>query len=255
MSPRRTLRASLRIATMSSTGSAGQKWRSTSGLRRPAPGLRGRPHPTQLAAHEHPSLNIQAVPRLLLANRPHARRPLRELQVPEPVLSVERPVPRHVAEGREGDRRVALRVCPRADRGEQAGPEPAPAMPWQDVHLLDVHGPLPHRSDHHAHGEAVLQAAHPDLPHTDEAGQVVLGERHVERLIDEPEAREDRARLILDLPQARDLVREGEANPVGIWLLVHGDGHRVALYTILLSGAPEVGGATVHFDAAASPSL
>ena len=34
------------------------------------------------------------------------------------------------------------------------------------------------------------------------------------------------------------VVREGEANPVGIWLLVHGDGHRVALYTILLSGAP-----------------
>jgi hypothetical protein len=38
----------------------------------------------------------------------------------------------------------------------------------------------------------------------------------------ETDQREDRARLILDLPQTRDLVRAGEANPVGICLLVHG---------------------------------
>jgi len=57
---------------------------------------------------------------------------------------------------------------------------------------------------------------HPDLPQADEAGQLVQGERHVERLVDEPEAREDRASLILDLWQARDVVRAGEANPVGI---------------------------------------
>ena len=138
------------------------------------------------------------------------------------LLSVERPIPWHVAEGREGDRGVALRLRPRADTGEQAGPEPAPAMLRQDIHLLDVRGSLPYRGDHHAHEEAVLLAAYPDLPHADEAGQVVQGKRHVERLMDEPEAREDRARLILDLLQARDLVRAGEANPVGICLLVHG---------------------------------
>jgi hypothetical protein len=76
---------------------------------------------------------------------------------------VERPVPRHVPEGRQSDRCVVLRLRPRADPGEQAGAEPTPAMRPQDVHLLDVGGPLPHRGNHHAHGQAVLQAGHPDL--------------------------------------------------------------------------------------------
>jgi hypothetical protein len=51
------------------------------------------------------------------------------------------------------------------------------------------------------------QAAHPDLPQADKASQIVQGERHVERLVDQPEAAEDRTRLILDRLQARDLVR------------------------------------------------
>ena len=48
------------------------------------------------------------------------------------------------------------------------------------------------------------------------------GERHVERLVDEPKAREAHARLVLDRSQARNLVRAGEANLVGTGRLVHG---------------------------------
>ena len=71
-------------------------------MRRELDGVKGLPpvSPVQLAAHEHPRLDAEAVLHLLLPDRPHARRPLRRLQVPEAVLSVERPTPRHVAEGR-----------------------------------------------------------------------------------------------------------------------------------------------------------
>ena len=72
-------------------------------------------------------------------------------------------------------------------------------MRRQNVHLLDVRGSLPQRCDHHAHGEVVLPAAHPDLSHPDKTDQVMARERPVERLIDQPEAREDPSRLILDL--------------------------------------------------------
>ena len=58
-------------------------------------------------------------------------------------------------------------------------------------------------------------------PHADQTSQVVQGERHVEGLIDEPQAREDPARRILDRPQARDLIRAGKANAVGSCLLPH----------------------------------
>jgi hypothetical protein len=85
-----------------------------------------RSHLVQLAAHEHPRLESQAVPGLLLADRPHARCPLRRPQLPEAVLSAERPVPWHVAEGRQGDRRATLLPRPRADTLEQASPEPTP---------------------------------------------------------------------------------------------------------------------------------
>lgn len=110
---------------------------------------------------------------------------------------------------------MASRVRPCTNGGEQAGPEPAPAVPWHDVHLLEVDVSILHRGDHHAHEEVILQAAHPDLPHVDETCQVVQRERRVERLVDEPEAG-DLARLVLDLDlaQARGVAWDGEANPV-----------------------------------------
>jgi hypothetical protein len=95
-------------------------------------------------------------------------------------------------------------------------------MARQDVHFFDVHRPLPHRGDHHAHRQVVLQTANPDLPFADLAGQLVQGEPHVERLVDEPEAREAQSRLVLDRSQAGNLLRVGEANLVGTGRLVHG---------------------------------
>jgi hypothetical protein len=67
------------------------------------------------SSHEYACLDPKTVLRLLLSECPHARHPLRRLQIHESALSVERPVPRHVAEGQKGDRRVPLRLGPGED--------------------------------------------------------------------------------------------------------------------------------------------
>jgi hypothetical protein len=152
---------------------------------------------------------------LLVADRSHPGRPLRGLQIPKAVLSVERSVPRHIAEGRKGHCWVPRRLGPFADGGQQSGPEPAPAVRREDGHLLDVDVALPDGGDPHADRRFVVEARHPYLSNADKPVEVLQGERHIERLVDESESGEQRGCLILDLSQTSHLLRPGKANPVG----------------------------------------